>query len=466
MQAYQQLQNLYQYLKKAVNTKLTCELLKEKEKLNNKLKLEIEQVLQVECHRIEDKEFHQIVKNTRYWNAEIQRIINHKLEILQLHTTIHKTSQIHSLGGIAKTTITCEHAPKVLSKTLFKNKDKSNSSRDSSIMPGDTMAFNLKDATALIPSFDGSASNLPSFIDAVNLLAELTPESQVATAIKFIKIKLTGKARQGLPANINTFDDLIADIQRRCKSKETPKSLEAKFNQLNPANKNEFCDAVENITQDLKSLYLDQGVPTDTANSLATTAGLNALIEKIHCRDTQLILKAGNFTDIQSATQKVRQYVNNNPTTANNIFMTQHRNHRQGRGRGGRYDANISSTPIRGANRQIPWRNNFNNFRNNNSFHTNNRFSHSNFRGRGHYSSYPPSRANFNFRGGYMQKFAYPNQRTNLNRMYIANADLPMNQQQQIQMRTTNAQNADVVARQQQVPIVSFPNENFLGGPY
>lgn len=366
MQAYQQLQNLFQYFRKAVNTKLTNELLRNKEVLNNKLKLEIEQYLERECHNIEDITFHQIVKNTRFWSSEIQKIINHKLE---------KPTR----------------------------------------MPNETvMAFNLREATSLIPSFDGSASNLASFIDAVNFLADITPENQVATAIKFIKIKLTGKARKGLRTNVNTFGDLIADLERRCKSKETPMSLEAKLRQLNPSNKSEFCDAVENITQDLKCLYLDQGVPDDTANSLATAAGLNTLIEKIQCNNTKVMLMSGDYPDIQLATQKVRQY--NKDSNTNNVFTVQHHNYQHDRGRGGRHN---KSFPINNYTTQQHYRgrgrrgnNNFrSNFRGNRNFNfRNGDYGHAN--SRPHYNNNNNNNQN-----------TYPRHRDN--RIYVVNQDQP-----------------------------------------
>ena len=89
MQSYSELQKLYKYFKKAINTKLSHEL--NKEKLNNALKSDIENFVRAEHSSIPELELHTIVKNTRYWNFEIQRLINHKLELISLHTSVNKT---------------------------------------------------------------------------------------------------------------------------------------------------------------------------------------------------------------------------------------------------------------------------------------------------------------------------------------------------------------------------------------
>lgn len=65
MQSYEQLHRLYKYFKKAINTRLTPDLLREREKLNHNLKNEIEIYLQENLHHIEDTEFNIIVKKIK-----------------------------------------------------------------------------------------------------------------------------------------------------------------------------------------------------------------------------------------------------------------------------------------------------------------------------------------------------------------------------------------------------------------
>lgn len=45
--------------------------------------------------------------------------------------------------------------------------------------------FDIKTATAIVQTYDGSHSNLNAFVDSANLLKELTKDDQLLLAIKF-----------------------------------------------------------------------------------------------------------------------------------------------------------------------------------------------------------------------------------------------------------------------------------------
>lgn len=89
--------------------------------------------------------------------------------------------------------------------------------------------FDIKTATGLIQKYDGSATELDAFIDSVNLLKEITADAHTATAIKFIKTRISGKARSALPANPQTFEEITDSIKQVCQNTETPDSIIAKL---------------------------------------------------------------------------------------------------------------------------------------------------------------------------------------------------------------------------------------------
>lgn len=78
-----------------------------------------------------------------------------------------------------------------------------------------TMAeqFDIKTATAIVQTYDGSSANLNTFIDGANLLKEFTNRNHMEMAANFLKTRLTGKARQGLPEDVKTIDDIITDVK-------------------------------------------------------------------------------------------------------------------------------------------------------------------------------------------------------------------------------------------------------------
>lgn len=272
MQAYWELERLFQYFKKAINT---YELLRKKEKLNQNLILKIETFLQTEYNELIDDDFHTIVKNSRHWNYEIKRIIKHKIEIIKIQAAKTETGSRLPMKNFANTTKMAD--------------------------------VDIRRATSLVPMYDGSSDQLESFVDALNLLAEITPADQTATAVRYVKTRLTKRARLGLSNNLATIQDIINDLNARCKSQEKPESLIAKLKQIKKSTTTEFCDEIENLTLKLKSLYMEKQIPEDVANSMATKVGLESLINGIPSSETKIILKAGNFTNIQEAILKVNE---------------------------------------------------------------------------------------------------------------------------------------------------------------
>lgn len=169
--------------------------------------------------------------------------------------------------------------------------------------------FDIKTATAVIHHYDGSAENLDAFIDAITLMKELTPATEQNKLIQFIKTRITGKARLGLPTEINTVDALIADVKQRCEEKTSPESILAKFKQLKlQSDVTTFTNEVETLTNKLKKIYLEKRIPDDVANTMATKVGVDTLIDKTTNLKTKIILSAASFSSITEAIQKLNEH--------------------------------------------------------------------------------------------------------------------------------------------------------------
>lgn len=176
-------------------------------------------------------------------------------------------------------------------------------------------AFDIKTATAVISHYDGSAENLDAFIDATKLMKELTPADQHTKLIQFIRTRLTGKARLGLPAVLNSVDALLTDVKQRCEAKIGPESILAKLKQLRiQSDVSMFTNEVEHLTNKLKATYIEKQIPTDVANSMATKAGVDTLIEKTTNLETKIILSAGSFSSVTEAIQKLNEHGNRTNT--------------------------------------------------------------------------------------------------------------------------------------------------------
>lgn len=173
-----------------------------------------------------------------------------------------------------------------------------------------TMAeqFDIKTATAIVQTYDGCSANLNTFIDGANLLKEFTSRNHMEMAAKFLKTRLTGKARQGLPEDVKTIDDIIADVKARCTETITAQNIMAKLKASSQKNDLEkFCTDVDSLTTQLQNIYVSQKIPTEIAKSMAAKAGIDTLINGIKNTETKIILKAGNYSSVREAIQKVNE---------------------------------------------------------------------------------------------------------------------------------------------------------------
>lgn len=254
----------------------------------------------------------------------------------------------------------------------------------------ETMAetFDIKTATAIVQTYDGRAENLDAFVDAANLLKELTKAEHVAMAIKFLRTRLTGKARQGLPENIITIGALVADVKTRCAETITPQSILAKLKvSSQKGDVGKFCAEVESLSMQLQTVYISQMIPGDVAKSMATKAGIDTLINGIKNTETKIILKAGTFPSVKEAVQKINENLTQETNNSNQILhMSSQRYTNRGR-----QNFNTQRGNFRGRftnfNRNS-WNRNGNNNRNNgNRQYSNNHENQNRFNPRNHYQN-------------------------------------------------------------------------------
>lgn len=283
-----------------------------------------------------------------------------------------------------------------------------------------TDPFNIKQATGLVPMYDGTSDNLAAFVDAATLLDELTPDAQKANAARFVRTRLTKKARLGLAENLVTIPAIIADVTNRCKSLDRPESLVAKLKQTKKKGTlTEFCDEVENLTLKLKNLYVEQRVPDAVAISMATKVGVDSLINGVTSNNLKIILQAGNFTDIKQAILKINETSTSSETAQ--VLMTSQQN----KGRDYSSQRNNNHNNNKNNNNNHNYRNNnysnHNNNRNGNNNNNNNNYRNNNRSNNNGNNSYRNNSNNNGYRNNNRQQNGNNNQR----RVYVMNADQP-----------------------------------------
>ncbi|XP_055642415.1 putative mediator of RNA polymerase II transcription subunit 26 [Toxorhynchites rutilus septentrionalis] len=247
--------------------------------------------------------------------------------------------------------------------------------------------FDVRTATAVVQMYDGASDGLQAFIDACSLLKDLTEEPHQAMLLKFLKTRITGKARLGLPANINTFNQFITHITEKCQDLTSPEQIIAKLKSIKQKdNLDSFCEQIEKISDRLKSTYIQQKIPEEVAKKMVTKAAVDALINGVSNSETKLILKVGSFDSVQNAVQKVQENGSGSQHSAILTFSARGHLHQNGYRSSGFRKHNHSNfrhnNKNYNSNQNFQSRNNGHNGNFRNYFQRNTSYSNSNGRGR------------------------------------------------------------------------------------
>lgn len=385
MNDYEKLKLLHTYIKKCINTTISEKTLRDKLRQCNELYSSCESKLIDNIDDLSDEQLNSLISKLRKYNQEIKGIIKIKLDKLQIKKRVTPKTKFKQCR-VAKV-ISCEMAEE----------------NDNRVQP--VAIFDIKQASSIIHPYDGSVAGFDTFIDSVKLLQELIQPTHMAMAVKFIKTRLSGKARSGLPDTIVTIDALIDHVRSKCQDTTTPDSIVAQLNTLRQRGPiTSFCEEIENLCSKLENVYVSQKVPEDVAKTMTTKAGVNALIKGVTASETKLILKAGNYSSIKDALQKAQECANDVSTSQ--VFTIKSKQHT------GRQD-NRSNFRGNGFNRNQHYRNpprgGFN------------RFTPRPYPNYYHYSS----RGRYQ-RGGYNNRGRFNDNRPrfdNTNRIYMANVD-------------------------------------------
>lgn len=229
-----------------------------------------------------------------HYYTESKRLLN---TIVKYRNKLLENQYATSLQEVQITSESSPTPQNIDNKTLTKNQE--------------TMAnenFDIKIATAIVQTYNGDEATFDTFADSINLLRDLTKPEHMQLAIRFVKTRLAEKARLGLVENPTSLDEIIADVKQRCTGKTTPENILAKLKTLKPkADTNVLCDDIDTLAGKLKATYVSQGIPETVAKTMATKAGVDALISTTTNYETKIILKAGTFQNLQDAIMKVRE---------------------------------------------------------------------------------------------------------------------------------------------------------------
>lgn len=255
------------------------------------------------------------------------------------------------------------------------------------------MAFDARLAASILLPFDGDSEKLSSFKDSVKFLKTATEAANHPTLKLFIITRISGKARDALPSDIDdkSIDEIIEQVSKSCESKITSEQVLAKLKTIKKGTaKQQYCEEVESLCSQLSRAYIKEGIPQGIAKKIATKAGVETLIKTVSAENAKIVLQAGSFPTIEQAIQKLNELPDNTEsndvTRVFNVNTNQKRfqNFNQGQQRNWRRGANNNNNTFtrRGPHSY--------NQRFNYAPRFDNRPHNGNYRGRNDYRGHPP----------------------------------------------------------------------------
>lgn len=171
----------------------------------------------------------------------------------------------------------------------------------------DIMPFDIKTATALLPHYTGKEDETESFIEAVDLLYEITAEDDRDLMVKFIKTRISGKARLALPENIDSVDAIKDKLRQKFLLKISSDAILAQLRSTHQGNKklSEYIAQVESLASQLTRAFIAENVASgEAAEKLAEKFAKQSFIDNVANQETSIILKASNLTKLSDLAAK------------------------------------------------------------------------------------------------------------------------------------------------------------------
>lgn len=160
-------------------------------------------------------------------------------------------------------------------------------------------------AVNILPQeFNGQHQNLQTFIDCLDLLKIITIEAHEQIAVTLIKSRLTNYTRHWV-TNENSIDQIIETLKQRV-SHESSKLVRALLKNSRQDKKTavEYCNEIEKLTRRLEFAFTAEKVPIKVAQRLSIEFAVESLTENANNINVCMLLKAGNFTNLNDLFEK------------------------------------------------------------------------------------------------------------------------------------------------------------------
>lgn len=155
-------------------------------------------------------------------------------------------------------------------------------------------------------NYDGNPLNLNSFLDKINLIQEITASNLNTCLISFLKSKLDGKAREVLPENITSIDQ-IKDLLKAGIKPDSSKVVAGRIAGLHIKDNNYtvFAKNVEDLADALRRSLVIEGMTKEKAREMAIESTVNVCRNNAKSDMVKAILASSVFHEPKDVVAKL-----------------------------------------------------------------------------------------------------------------------------------------------------------------
>lgn len=169
------------------------------------------------------------------------------------------------------------------------------------------MVFDIKTATSLLQPYSGKHEETETFIGSMELLDEITEAENKTVMIKFIKTRITGKAKYVITDEVTTVAQIKAKLLEKFSTRLSSDAVMAQLKTCQQGNRKiiDFVNQIESLSSQLARAFIAENIATgEAAEKLAEKFAIQAFTNNVASSETALIIKAGTHKTLSEVTAK------------------------------------------------------------------------------------------------------------------------------------------------------------------
>lgn len=160
--------------------------------------------------------------------------------------------------------------------------------------------------------FSGDPLALESFVDSIELLRELCEKQNERVFLKFVLTRLDGKAREAVPENVESVDEIMKCLKEKIKT-ESSKIIEGRILALRAEKNNltKFAERAEELAEQLRRSLCVEGFSKAKAKEMAVEKTVDMCRRSARNETIKAVLASSRFDEPKEVIAKMIVEISN-----------------------------------------------------------------------------------------------------------------------------------------------------------